>query len=474
MSSEKLDQCLKTNDFSNAVVHCDAILAAEPNNIEIQSVKGWCLYKVGQVDNAEAFIIAAFEKNPASSQIATIAMSYYVERHRYRKVVELSQRCISFHPKDRLMWHRLGTAHYMLGENESSLMAFTHALSITFAATSAFGMSMPLLAQGRYEEAFPLYENRFLSHPKLDWIKSENLPMPKWQGERIQGKSLLLWSEQGLGDSLQFSRLVNELVSHGATVDIILQLSHVTLLNVLSTLQGVGQVMMMDGNSVTFNRRYDYHSPMMSLMGLMSVRIDNIPARVPYLSVPENAKLAWQESKYTDVKGLKVGLVWSTLLTDSLLNENAMHYEEKNKKSLPIAAIQQLLTLPNVHFFVLHVSVSEADQQWLSQYNVSIMSDKINDFGDTAAIIDHMDMMISIDTSVVHLAGAMAKPTINILPYVSDWRWQKSREDSPWYPTMRLCKQAWKDNWEETIERVIPIVKKATKQWERAEPISVF
>lgn len=473
MPSKDLDQCLKENDFVTAVICCDDLLEKTPEKSEIIAVKGWSLHKSGDSVAAEKCILDAFEKSPESAQVATITMSYFMDLCIYSKVVELCQRCIAFHIEDRLMWHRLGTSHYMLGENESSIMAFKRGLSISFAAASAFGISMPLLAQGHYDEAFPLYENRFLSHPKLNWIKCENLPMPKWQGESIAGKSILLWSEQGLGDSIQFSRLVNALVEHGAIVDIILQSSHGALADVLSTIKRVGQVMVMSNNSVTFNRRYDYHCPMMSLMGLMSVRIGNIPARVPYLFTPKSTRFLWQP--YAKISGLKIGLVWTTQLTDSLLNENAMHYEEKNKKNIPIIAIKKLLALPTCHFFVLQVDVQDDDKEVLANFNnISIMSNDITSFSDTAAIIDRMDLVISIDTSVVHLAGAMAKPTINILPYVSDWRWQKSREDSPWYPTMRLCKQAWKGNWSEAIDRVIPIVKKASKQWTRSEAIDVF
>lgn len=473
ISSKDLNQCLNENDFVTAVIYCDELLKKTPENTEIIVIKGWCLHRSGYSETAEKFILNAFEKTPESTQVATITMSYFMDLCSYSKVIQLCQRCIAFHADDSLMWHRLGISHYMLGENESSIMAFKRGLSISFSAASTFGISMPLLAQGRYDEAFPLYENRFLSDPKLNWLKCEDLPMPKWQGESIDGKSILLWSEQGLGDSIQFSRLVNILADRGATVDIILQFSHATLVNVLSTIKGVGQVMVMSHKSVTFNRRYDYHSSMMSLMGIINVSLDNIPAAVPYLFVPKNTLFSWQP--YAKILALKVGLVWTTQLANALLNENAMHYKEKNKKNIPIAAIKKLLALPNCHFFVLQVDVQDDDKEVLANFNnISIMSNDITSFGDTAAIIDRMDLVISIDTSVVHLAGAMAKPTINILPYVSDWRWQKNREDSPWYPTMRLCKQAWKGNWSEAIDRVIPIVKKASKQWARAEAIDIF
>jgi tetratricopeptide (TPR) repeat protein len=476
MYIEKLNQCLKTGNFSTAIVYCDALLKENPENADVIFAKGWCLYKIGRVDDAEPFFIDAFEKTPSSLQIARHTIAYYFRRQQYHKVIELCYFCIAYHQNEYGIWNKLGISHYRLGEYESSTMAFKYLLSkAPSSAVNRSFMGLSLLGRGHYKEAFPLYENRFLADPKLNWLQCENFPMPKWQGESVQNKSLLIWSEQGLGDSIQFSRFVDKLVRDGATVDIVLSSSHGTLVDVLSTLKGVRQVFIAKDDRVTLSCHYDYHCPMMSLMGLMNLRLNNIPASVPYLSVPDNMNTTWHKSKqYKNITGLKVGLVWTTLLHDSMQRDTPDAYYEKQIKSLPIVTMQPLLALPDVHFFVLQRVVSKENQQWLSQFNVSIMSDNIRHFGDTAAMIDQLDMVISIDTSVVHLAGAMGKPTVNILPYVTDWRWQRNRGDSPWYPTMRLCQQAWKDNWEETIDRVIPLVNKAKQQKEKAEPITVW
>ncbi len=122
----------------------------------------------------------------------------------------------------------------------------------------------------------------------------------------------------------------------------------------------------------------------------------------------------------------------------------------------------------------MSLSLSDEDKNILSRYGVVDMSNHINDFSDTAAIIEQMDLVISVDTSVVHLAGAMGKPTINLLHFVNDWRWQNNREDSPWYPTMRLYQQAWNNDWVELITRLTPTLKNMAAQFEKTGEVNLY
>lgn len=472
MSEEKLNQCLKENNFLEAIVHCDELISQGDKGASTLSVKGWCLHKSGQSELAKNIILDAFYLEPFKPQVATISLSFFMEMADYEAVVKLCQRCIAFHGGDRLMWHRLGTSHYLLGEIESAVMAFRRSLEIEYTAASAFGLSLPLLCMGLYEEGFSLYEQRFVPHPRINWIQSEKLPMPKWDGESLKGKVILVWSEQGLGDTIQFSRLLTTLAYQGAKVDLMLQPQHEALLDVISTIDGINQVVVVKGNTVSLPYRYDFHCPMMSLMGCLNLRENNIPeVTLPYIAVPSSYQGIPFESK--QASGLKVGLVWTTMLTNVLLNENPMHYAEKDKKSIPIEVIESLLALPNITFFILQVSLSTEEKMILSKYNAIDMSEDIKSFTDTAAIINDMDMVISIDTSVVHLAGAMGKPTLNLLPSVSDWRWLKNREDSPWYPTMRLCKQAWRHDWGELVSRASHIVSHTSAHFKKTGEVKI-
>lgn len=469
--SEILEQYIAEKRFADAVVLCDQLLSVS-NHAHTKALKGWCLYQNGESDKAEPFIFEAFAQAPSENKVVTLVLSYLMALCRYKDVIRVCQQSIAFHASDRLMWHRLGTAHYLTGEFNSSITAFKQGLSVVFSESSSFGMSLPLLSQGKYQEAFALYEYRFACHPKLNWLQCEKLPMPKWQGEPLKGKALLIWSEQGLGDSIQFSRFVNVLVAQGAEVDLILQASHAGLAELLRSLKGVGKVMVVSNNVVSLHRRYDYHCSMMSLMGAMGLTPETIVGDTPYLYAPKSNTLTLDDTAPSG--DMKIGLVWTTQLTNSLLKNNAMHYVQKDKKSLSIEAIEPLLGLTGARFFILQMEVSEQDQKVLDQYNTETMSSKMSNFADTAAIIDAMDVVISIDTSVVHLAGAMGKPVINLLPALSDWRWQKNREDSPWYPSMRLCQQMEEGNWDELVQRLITITSRSLQRFQRDGSVSIF
>ncbi len=336
-SQKKLNVFLKEDNFLKALKCCDELINAGSDDVHLLSVKGWCLHKTGQAEQAREIILTAFDKAPSKTQVSTITLSFLMEITDYEKVVEICQRCSAYNSNDYLTWHRLGTAHFFMGEMRSSILAFRRALTIKNSDMPAFGLSMSLLNMGEYEEGLALYEKRFAPYPKLDWLQSEKLPMPKWQGEPIENKSLLVWSEQGLGDSIQFSRLANVLAKQGVHVDVFLQSSHGSLAGVLSTVEGIDDVTVIEGNTVNIPRRYDFHCSMMSLLVAMNIRINTIPNEVPYISVPDtdyNANKALASISDKKANQLKVGIVWSSKLTHSLLNSNPMQYFEKDKKSI--------------------------------------------------------------------------------------------------------------------------------------------
>ncbi len=354
----------------------------------------------------------------------------------------------------------MATAHFLLGDLESAIIAFRRSLQMQHTNVTAFGLSQLLLCQGKYEEGFELYENRFSSHAQLNWIQHEKMPMPRWQGESLKEKTLLVWTEQGFGDCIQFTRIITQLVDEGASVDIMLQKQHKSLNTLLGTLRGVSDVSVVGDNKVELKRRYDYHTPLMSLMQCTHMTPETIPARkFPYLFLSDDAKsrtrneelLQQLEHKKGD---FNVGIVWSTALTESFKKKDYMHFSLKDKKSLRPDDISPLRSAKGVTFFSLHVAKSEATQYVIDKYDVVDMAPFIHDFIDTAVIVDEMDLIISVDTAVAHLAGAFNKPVINLLPYAADWRWQMHREDTTWYPSMRLLRQPCLDDWQIIAKRL--------------------
>jgi len=451
---QKINDCLKNNDFVQSYTLCDQLLILEPNDHHLQAVKGWCLYQNDDIEGAERLIDEAFYRQPSNKEIVTLAFSFYMAIPNHRKLIKMAQRCMAFHLSDRLCWHRLGTAHFYIGEYDSSVFAFRRSLEIEDNPKSSFGLSQPLLCQGHYEEGFQRYEERFNANRSINWIQCEKLPMPKWQGELLAGKSILIWSEQGLGDSIQFSRLLTVLSEQDAIVDLMLQPQHISLHGILSTVKGINNISVVAGNKVSLQRRYDFHCPMMSVMGLLQITPMTIPAVKAYISPPVSQKAKW--STYKELPKKKVGIVWTTVLSDRFIKESPIYAAEKIKKSIPLTLLEPLFTLPTYCFFPLQLSISEDDSQILSQYpNIYDVSKDLTNFSDTAGIIDEMDVVMSIDTAVAHLSAAMGKRTINLLPYVSDWRWQQNREDTPWYPSMTLCQQVFEGNWDQVVDKLL-------------------
>lgn len=281
------------------------------------------------------------------------------------------------------------------------------------------GLANLYLSTGRYAEGWPLLDARVALHP--DVVPPIRLGYPEWQGEPVTGKSVLVWIEQGFGDQIQFSRFVNTLKARGAT-----RVSlgcRPALAEVLATLAGVDEIIPIGVGQTARVAQHDYWTRYFSLPGRLGVTLETLPAE-PYLSVPPARRDRWKDAPQLGTRG--IGLVWKASPTGF----NA------GNKGLPDALAQEILARGAIS---LHPEDSGAA-----------------DFADTAAIIERLDLVISIDTSVAHLAGAMGKPCWTLTPYTHcDWRWLRDRTDSPWYPTMKLYRQTRARDWSETVQQVL-------------------
>jgi hypothetical protein len=258
-----------------------------------------------------------------------------------------------------------------------------------------------------------------------------------WLGsEEIAGKTILVHAEQGFGDAIQFCRYVPLLA--GSAAHIILQVSE-PLRELMGTLSGAAQVIATCDAPLNF----DLHCPLMSLPLAFRTELESIPCAVPYLHSSSQAVGRWNE-RLGPRNGARVGLVWSG---------NPKNKNDRNR------SIELRSLLPLVNFNALFVSlqkeISADDAATLKEYRTIIHFDQeLRDFADTAAVISNLDLVISVDTSVAHLAGALAKPVWVLLPFIADWRWLLDRDDSPWYPSARLFRQDESRAWEGVVARV--------------------
>ena len=265
-------------------------------------------------------------------------------------------------------------------------------------------------------------------HWRLQWepfLPPSALTQPQWDGAPLLNKPILLYAEQGLGDTLQFIRYVPLVAQRGGRVIVQCQPSLVAL---LATVTGVQQILPAGMPLPPF----EVHASLMSLPGLLGTTLATIPHQVPYLKLPQ-ARVSVATAPDTRIK---IGIVWA--------GNPQNPYDPY--RSCPLSCFLHGLALPGVTLYSLQHEVPSADLDQFNQSSLQDVGSQLLDFVDTAAVIAQMDLIISIDTAVVHLAGALGKPVWLVLPFVPDWRWMLDRTDSPWYPTLRLFRQqAWGD-----------------------------
>jgi tetratricopeptide (TPR) repeat protein len=311
--------------------------------------------------------------------------------------------------------HRLlGNLYSEMGEVVRSEQAYRTGLQIApDDGPLRLALAGLLLSVGRYREAWPLLEARVALNP--DVVPPIEVAFPEWRGEPLAGRSILVWYEQGLGDQIQFARFAQTLKAAGA--------SHValgcrpTLATLIATVPGVDEVIPAGRGETVRIRQYDFWSRYFSTPGHLGVTLETLPSQ-PYLTAPADRRGRW-----TGFDG--VGLAWRASPTG---------FNARNKNVTDDLA-QRLLDLGARSLHPEDTGVA--------------------DFADTAAIVEQLDLVISIDTSVAHLAGAMGKPCWTLIPRLhADWRWLRDRDDSPWYPTMRLYRQAAPGDWAPVIDRI--------------------
>ncbi|AMV41796.1 tetratricopeptide repeat protein [Paraburkholderia caribensis] len=301
-----------------------------------------------------------------------------------------------------------------------------------------------LLATGQFVEGWQLFECRYDDAWKADFVRRPALPFVQWQGEALEGKSIVVWPEQGYGDTLQFCRYFPMLKRLGATkVTVACQPG---MRRLIERMPGVDACI---PNDPHVTPPHDYWCLTMSLPHRMGTTLDSIPASLPYLSVPPDCRSRWEGLL---PEGPKVGLVWAG---DPRPHQPSAS-EVDARRSLDARAYLPLLRVPGITFVSLQkgkTTQPQIDTLPPELRPLDPMHD-VQDFADTAAIIEQLDLVITVDTSIAHLAGALNRPTWILSRYDGCWRWLHDRDDTPWYPRTRLFRQTQPGNWEEVIERV--------------------
>ncbi|MBV8209851.1 MAG: tetratricopeptide repeat protein [Burkholderiaceae bacterium] len=351
---------------------------------------------------------------------------------RLEEAMSAYQRLVQLVPGNPAAWSNLGQVQHELGLHEEALASVQRALAIWPRQPEAlFGRGLVLLGLGRYDGAWEHLEARWglatMEAPR-------HTDRPHWRGEDPAGRSLLLSSEQGFGDTIQFCRYAPLLASRGARVLLEVQRE---LVGLLKTLPADVEVIAR-GDPLP---RFDAQCPLMSLPGSFATTLESVPAQIPYLSADPAKTVVWRARLG---KGPHVGLVLS----------GSRSHQRDRVRSIELAQTAPLLQAAAT-FHLLQKDLPQADEAFLaSSGKIVDHRPELADFSDTAALVACMDLVISVDTSVAHLAGAMGYPLWVLLPYVADWRWLLSGDRSPWYPQARLFRQSRRGDWHGVLERI--------------------
>jgi tetratricopeptide (TPR) repeat protein len=292
------------------------------------------------------------------------------------------------------------------------------------------------LLAGDLEPGWEEYEWRWRTSATAPWRR--DFVQPLWLGEQpLEGRTILLHDEQGFGDAIQFVRYLPLVAARAAKVILEVQ---PPLKALLSGVEGASLVL---GRGEELPE-FDYRCPLVSLPLAFKTRLDTIPATVPYLSASEDRVIKWKQ-RLPASRTRRIGIAWA----------GNPAFNGDRSRSIGLPRFSPLLSVAGVEFYSIQRELREGDRDILNSHpHVVHLGDTITDFDDTAAIISLLDLVISSDTSVVHLAGAMGRPLWILLQYVADWRWLLDRGDSPWYPTARLFRQPEMGDWESVVARV--------------------
>jgi tetratricopeptide (TPR) repeat protein len=410
-------------------------LALHPDNAVMRNGLGVSLAHSGRFDEAVGEFRRAAQLAPGYPDPQGNLAAALTAADRLDEAIEAAQNAIRINPQLAGAYNNLGNALNLKGEYASAIEAFQKVTE--FEPNDAkvhTNLAMVNLLRGDFEVGLREYEWR-LNVP--EFVHVRNYPKPRWDGSELKGKTIFLYPEQGIGDAIQFARFIPRVAERGGKVALEIQPELVRLF------RGFGGVpeLLEPGMAP---RAFDVHSPLMSLAYLLGVTASTIPGNVPYLNADEELARGWAAKFDPGNERVRVGLVWSG---------RPKHINDR-RRSLKLSDLAALGSAKNPVFYSLQKTETGTRAANAPGLSLVDWTAELGDFADTAALVANLDLVVTVDTSVAHLAGAMGKRVWILLPFVPDWRWMLDREDSPWYPTAKLFRQRTRGDWNEVIERL--------------------
>ena len=428
---------VETGGLSDAILCLQQALKLDPRHFDAAHKAALLLHQQGRYEEALGYFNLSAELRP--DHFATLYMRARALQmlNRFDEALADNERAQVLDPKSADVRYNLATVLTELRRFDEAIAVYHQALAANPAdADAQWSLALLQLRLGDFESGWAAQEARW-NVPSLSAGYPEFV-QPKWLGaEPVAGKTVIVCANEGFGDSIQLVRYVPMLAARGARVILLVP---EPLCSLLSGLEGVARCL---PSSVSPLPDCDFHVPVSNLPLAFGTRLQTIPDKVPYLPRPADAHVqAWQ-ARLGAHDRLRVGLVWSG---------NPSHGNDRNR-SLPLRLLNPLLGL-EAQFVSLQKHLRADDCAILAQSGIVELTADLADFADTAALMACLDLVISVDTSAAHLAGALARETWILLPYMPDYRWLLDRDDSPWYPAARLFRQSKARDWREVIARV--------------------
>jgi hypothetical protein len=391
-------------------------------------------YSLGDCGNSIKQLESAISLAPTFGEAYCNLAGLYSSVNRREEAIIAAERAVSIFPNDADCHSNLAVAYHSTSRYDEAIVSAKRALELDpNHAMAHFNLAMLLLLSGDFSWGWEEYiwtwrvPFRITGYPLLERLTT-------WQGEGFSGKSLLITVDEGFGDSMQIVRYLPLVKSRGGEVTLLVS---DPLLELFENLSGVDCVRLSEADIYA-----DLHIPLSGLPRLFFGEAGFKSLPTPYLMAQPKRIDLWKRRLSSPGK-LRVGIVWSG---------DPMHANNK-RRSMQIDDFAPLGDIEGVTWFGLQKGIDE-ELRGCGSLVIDSLGSEIHDFADTAAIIETLDLVISIDTAVVHLAGALGKPVWTLLHFVPDWRWQLDRVDSPWYPTMRLFRQPSDGDWESVISEV--------------------
>jgi tetratricopeptide (TPR) repeat protein len=413
-------------------------LHLKPDLAEAHNNLGNLLQRQGQFAEAAACLQQALRHQPDYAEAHNNLGNAFKDQGKFAEAVASLQQALCLKPDFSEAHCNLGNVLKEQGKLEEALASFQQALRLQpNYAEAHVNRALVWLLEGDFEQGWPEYEWRG-QRPEA-WLP--RFSQPRWDGSPLQGQVILLWAEQGLGDTLQFIRYAPLVQARGGCVLVACQPALVPL---VSRCPGIDRLLPQGSPLPPF----DVWAPLLSLPGLLRTTLATIPVTVPYL-FPDPQRVQYWQQQLHHLEGFKIGITW----------QGNPRFSSDRTRSLPLAQLEPLARVEGVRLISLQKGPgSEQVRALADRFAVLELGSQLDEgtgaFEDTAAVLPQLDLVIAPDTALAHLASGLGVPVWLALPLSADWRWLRQREDSPWYPSMRLFRQQEWGNWDEVFTRI--------------------